>query len=97
MMRCRTVDGRAYLLSDIALSCETAKYASYKSYAIFGVLVFPVGVAIFFTALVGYNRKRLPPDWWPARAPQEARLSYQKYRAKRTQPKPFAAWQIEYW
>jgi hypothetical protein len=97
MLRCRTVDGHSYLLSDIALSCETAKYASYKSYAIFGVLVFPVGVALFFTALVGYNRKRLPPDWWPTRAPEQARIRYQQYRAKRTEPKTFAAWQPEYW
>ena len=97
MLRCRTVDGHSYLLSDIALSCETAEYASYKSYAIFGVLVFPVGVALFFTALVGYNRKRLPPDWWPARAPEQAQIRYQKYRAKRTAPKTFSAWKPEYW
>ena len=97
MLRCRDVDGASYLLSDIALSCETAEYARHKAYAIFGVLVFPIGIAVFFTALVGYNRKRLPPDWWPARAPEESRIAYQKYRAKRTQPKPFAAWQIEYW
>jgi hypothetical protein len=82
MLRCRIVDGHSYLLSDIALSCETAEYARHKSYAIFGVLVFPVGVAVFFTALVGYNRRKLPPDWWPARAPAEAQLAYQKYRAK---------------
>jgi hypothetical protein len=97
MLRCRDVDGVSYLLSDIALSCETAEYTSNKAYAIFGVLIFPVGIAVFFTALVGHNRKRLPPDWWPARAPEESRAAYQKYRAKRTQPKPFAAWQIEYW
>ena len=97
MLRCRTVDGHSYLLSDIALSCETAEYASYKSYAIFGVLVFPVGVALFFAALVGYNRKRLPPDWWPARAPEQAQIRYQKYRAKRTAPKTFSAWKPEYW
>ena len=97
MLRCRDVDGRSYLLSDIALSCETAEYASHKAYAIFGVLVFPIGIAAFFTALVGYNRKRLPPDWWPARAPEQAQIRYQKYRAKRTAPKTFAAWQPEYW
>jgi hypothetical protein len=97
MLRCRDVDGSSYLLSDIALSCEDAEYASHKAYAIFGVLVFPIGVAAFFTALVGHNRKKLPPDWWPARAPEEAARAYQKYRSKRTQPKKFEMWKPEHW
>ena len=72
MLRCRTIDGRSYLLSDLALSCETARYARHKAYAIFGVLVFPIGVAVFFTSLVGHNRRKLPPDWWPAHAEEQA-------------------------
>jgi hypothetical protein len=97
MLRCRTIDGASYLLSDIALSCETAEYASHRSFAIFGVLVFPIGIAVFFTALVGHNRRKLPPDWWPACAPAEAQLAYQKYRAKRTEPKKFMVWKAEVW
>jgi hypothetical protein len=97
MLRCRIIDGNSFLLADLALSCETAEYASHKAYAIFGVLVFPVGVAVFFAALVGYNRRKLPPDWWPARAPAAAQEAYEKYRSKRLGAKPFASWRTEAW
>ena len=99
MLRCRMVDGHSYLLSDIALSCETAEYAGYKSYAIFGVLVFPVGIIVFFTVLVGRQRHKLPPDWYPALEPQKAKEAFQEYRkaAGRTMAKPFAAWKAAVW
>ena len=97
MLRCRTVDGHSYLLSDMALSCETAEYARHRVFAIFGVLVFPVGIAVFFAALVGHNRRKLPPDWWPLRAPAEARIAYQEHCTACAEPTPFAAWKIEAW
>jgi hypothetical protein len=101
MLRCRDVDGHSYLLSDLALSCETAEYESHKLYAIFGVLVFPIGTCVFFTALVGYNRKKLPPDWWPARTEAESQAEYQRYGVTCNDtfavPRPFAVWQSEIW
>ena len=97
MLRCRTINGHSYLLSDISLSCETPEYLSHKSVAIFGVLVFPVGITLCFTTLVAYNRSKLPPDWWPMRAPQEATIAHQKYRSTRTEPKSFAVWKADTW
>jgi hypothetical protein len=97
MLRCRTIDGTSYLLSDISISCETAEYAAHRSYAIFGVLVFPIGIVVFFTTLVGYNRHKLPPDWWPAKASEQMAMSYERYCAKTPTPEPFAVWEAEAW
>jgi hypothetical protein len=82
MLRCRTIDGTGYLLSDISVSCETAKYAAHRNYAIFGVLVFPIGIVVFFTALVGYNRHKLPPDWWPAKEAEQKAAAYEVHCAQ---------------
>jgi hypothetical protein len=99
MLRCRTVDGHSYLLSDIALSCETAEYASHRSFAIFGVLVFPVGIVAFFTLLVWYQREKLPPDWWPAEEKTKCKERYDEYRKKhgRSMAKKFPEWKAEVW
>ena len=99
MLRCRTVDGTSYLLSDIALSCETAEYKSHYIYAIFCVMVFPVGIVVFFMALVGYQREKLPPDWWPAEEKAKCKERYDEYRKKhgRRGAKKFPDWKVEVW
>jgi hypothetical protein len=99
MLRCRTIDGASFLLADLALSCETAEYASHRRFAIFGLLVFPIGIVVFFAALVGRNRTKLPPDWWPARAEEQAKVEYAELRAARTSTSSctHAAWQAEVW
>jgi hypothetical protein len=66
----------------ISISCETAEYAGHKRYAIFGVLVFPIGIVVFFTVLVGRNRHKLPPDWWPVKAPEKQATAYEAYIAE---------------
>jgi hypothetical protein len=97
MLRCRMINGVSYLLSDISISCETAEYAAHRSYAIFGVLVFPIGIVVFFTTLVGYNRHKLPPDWWPSKAPEQMAVSYGKYCAKTHPPEPLHVWKAAAW
>jgi hypothetical protein len=99
MLRCRTIDGASYLLSDIALSCETGTYAAHKRYAIFGVLVFPIGIVVFFTALVGYQREKLPPDWWPQEEKVKCKERYEEYRKQhgRSMSKKFPDWKEEVW
>jgi len=99
MLRCRTVNGVDYLLSDIALSCETDEYARYRLMSILGVIAFPVGIVAFFTLILGYQKKKLPPDWWPAEEPQKAKAEYAEYRKEhgRSMAKPFAAWKIDIW
>ena len=94
MLRCRDVDGVSYLLSDISLSCETDEYAAHRNYAMFGVVVFPIGTVVFFLVLLWRVRKKLPPDWWPAEEPARARAAFEKYRrgTGRSMAKPFAAW-----
>ena len=97
MLRCRDVDGRSYVLSDISLSCESAEYARNRRLAIFGVLVFPVGIVAFFVTVVGWNRKKIPPDWFPARTKEQCKEEYREYRAGSGMPKKFAAWKVEAW
>jgi len=97
MLRCREIDGVRYLLSDMSQSCETADYASHRNFAVFGVVVFPIGIVVFFTALVARQRHKLPPDWWPAQAPQQAKLAYQAYKKGRGMAKPFSTWKEEQW
>jgi hypothetical protein len=79
MLRCRTVDGVSYLLSDISVSCETAEYVRYYWFAVFGVLAFPIGIVVFFTALVGLKRDKLPPDWWPGGEKEKEAEGYEAY------------------
>ena len=87
----------SYLLVDISISCETDRYLRHQKFAAFGVMIFPIGILFFFTGLVAYFRKRLPPDWWPAREVEESKLAYQKYRAKRTEPQPISTWKVKNW
>ena len=97
MLRCRTIDGTSFLLSDISISCETATYAMHRNYAIFGVLIFPIGIVTFFTVLVGRNRHKLPPDWWPTKAPEHKALAYNKYRSTTVAPESEAVWEVVAW
>jgi hypothetical protein len=99
MLRCREVDGVGYLLSDIALSCETKEYAQYHRFALCGVLFFPVGIVVLFTSLVHRQRHNMPPDWWPKEEPQKAKEAYVLYRKEvgRSMAKPFAAWKSAVW
>jgi hypothetical protein len=99
MLRCRTVNGHSYLLSDIALSCETAEYRSHFVYAIFCVMVFPVGIIVFFMALVWFQRDKLPPDWWPAEEKAKCKERYDEYRKQhgRNKAKVFPDWKVEVW
>jgi len=93
------VDGHSYLLSDIALSCETSEYNGYRAFAIFGVLVFPVGIVAFFTLLVYRQREKLPPDWWPAEEKTKCKERYEDYRKQhgRSVAKKFPAWKADVW
>ena len=99
MLRCRSIDGHSYLLSDIALSCETSKYAGYRAFAIFGVLVFPIGIVAFFTLLVYYQREKLPPDWWPHEETVKCKEGYDEYRKQhgRSVAKKFPDWKRDVW
>jgi len=99
MLRCREVDGVRYLLSDIALSCETEEYAQYHRFALCGVLFFPVGIVVLFTVLVHRQRHNMPPEWWPKEEPQKAKEAYVLYRKEvgRSMAKPFAAWKSAVW
>ena len=97
VLRCVTVDGTSYLLSDMSLSCETKRYFAYRSFAVFGVIVYPIGVVVFFTVLLWYKRSKLPPDWWPAEMPERARAAYQEYKRAPGMSKPYTAWMATVW
>ena len=56
-----------------------------QAYALFGVLVFPVGILAVFTAVVGYSRKKLPPDWWPHGADLERDAAFVEYEDRSEQ------------
>jgi hypothetical protein len=79
VLRCRTVDGASYLLSDMAISCETREYRTRQTVAILCLLVFPFGIVAFFTALVWHHRTKLPPDWWPAQEQERVKSAYQQF------------------
>ena len=93
MLRCRTINGVRYLLSDISVSCESAEYAKYWYFAVFGVFAFPIGIVVFFTALVGMKRDRLPPDWWPGQEKEMEANNYEVYCSQCSASDSTSDWQ----
>jgi hypothetical protein len=45
-------DGASFLTADMSISCDTAEYDSYVGYAIFCILIFPVGIPLSFFAVL---------------------------------------------
>ena len=83
MMRCRVIDGKSYLLADFSLRCDADEYQPYRRLAIFFIMVYPVGILVFFIGILAWNKRNLPPDWWPCPGNQgkEARKAYDMHRA----------------
>jgi len=53
----------SYLTADLTISCESPYYEDYiQPYAIAMVLLYPVGVPLFFWVLLYTNRRQLYPD-----------------------------------
>ena len=62
LLRCRDVDGRSYLLIDYSLRCDEAPYPSYERLAWVFVLLYPLGIMVFFLATLAAHRAHLP-EW----------------------------------
>jgi hypothetical protein len=101
MLRCRTVDARSYLLVDFALDCSTDQYAFYRNVAVLCVMLFPVGIVVFFLFILHTNKKSMPPDWWPHEADTQADEEYSTYhhRTASGQPPPLLrdSWDAQIW
>ena len=52
-------DGKSYLRADYSITCYTATYHAYQTYAILMVFVYPVGIPAFFTWWLVRNRRGL--------------------------------------
>jgi hypothetical protein len=54
-------DGSASLVADHSVNCATSEYASFRAYAIFMSLVYPLGVPVLFLGLLLWRRQKLHP------------------------------------
>jgi hypothetical protein len=60
---CEDVNGVSYLTADFTLICGDATYNRFMGFAIPMVLIYPIGVPVFFFALLWTNRRILDtPD-----------------------------------
>ena len=81
MLRCRTVDGKRFLLADLSLSCDVPEYAAYRSLAIAFIVVFPVGILAVFIGVLLHKKAKLPPDWWPLGEKEAAKAAFAATRS----------------
>jgi hypothetical protein len=62
-LNCRDLGSAGiYLRSDYSVDCESPSYQSFKALAIFGILLFPVGIPLLFFTLIRYRRHPLIVD-----------------------------------
>jgi len=47
--------------------------------------------------IVRYYFHRLPPDWWPARAKEQAKIEFDAYSSHNTNPMSFDEWKANRW
>jgi hypothetical protein len=59
MYVCREVEGVSYLVQDFNVVCYDAKWQSYLIPNIIMIAIYPVGIPLFFAALLFANRKKL--------------------------------------
>lgn len=58
MWNCQTIGGRRYLLADYQITCDTAEYQAYVSWAWVSTAVYIIGIPCVFLALVYRHRNR---------------------------------------
>jgi hypothetical protein len=59
-LNCRDLGSAGiYLRSDYSVDCESSSYQSFKTLAIFGILLFPIGIPLLFFNLIRYRRHPL--------------------------------------
>ena len=80
VLRCRVIDGKSYLLVDFSLRCDIEEYQTYRNLAIFFICLYPIGILMFFVGILAWNKRNLPPDWWPEHADIEARKAFDVHR-----------------
>ena len=52
VFNCREIHGTYYLEADMDIECYTPVHTTYQSLAALGVLLYPIGIPISFTALM---------------------------------------------
>jgi len=56
---CKTVEGHHYLLADFSVECYDSRWNDYSFYAIFMILVYPVGIPVMFFLVLYTKRHKL--------------------------------------
>jgi len=59
---CRNINGDPFLLSDFSLRCYDGDWNAHLPWAIFGVILYPLGIPCFFLYLLIRYRRRLKED-----------------------------------
>lgn len=56
---CKQIDDRSYLWSDLRIQCYTDRWTSFSFVSIALILLYPIGIPVFFFALLKLNQKDL--------------------------------------
>lgn len=56
---CKQIDDHSYLLTDLRIQCYTDQWTTYAFIAIALILIYPIGIPVFFFALLKLNQKDL--------------------------------------
>ncbi|CAM9808689.1 unnamed protein product, partial [Laminaria digitata] len=55
-------DGNSYLRADYSLSCESSLHTFFKRYAMFMILVYPIGIPVLYAVILWRKRELLNPQ-----------------------------------
>ena len=56
---CQEIEGASYLEADLRVSCHTAEWTSYTYASLVLILLYPIGVPIFFFSILRVNQEHL--------------------------------------
>jgi len=59
---CKNIEGVNYIVSDLRTTCDSQTYESYKTYGVFMIIVYPIGIPVFLLYMLFKYRHKLEDE-----------------------------------